>query len=171
VSRLVGFLMPCPVRVFRLHEQGTAVAWLQAPSDGPGVSHRLLPDQGVAVIEVAAPLRAQDFDAIASTVDPWIERHGTLRGIVIHARRFPGWESIDGFLRHVRFVRDHQRRVGRIALATDSRMAELVPHLARHFVRAEIHDFGYDDLDLAVRWAAGASAPVGGDASRGAHAR
>ena len=58
-------------------------------------------------------------------------------------------------LRHLRFVRDHHRKVRRVALAADSRLAELAPRLAEHFVHAEIKNFGYDDLDAAVVWAAG----------------
>jgi hypothetical protein len=57
----------------------------------------------------------------------------------------------------VRFVRDHQRRVRRVALASDSRLADLVPRLAEHFVQAEVRRFGYDALDAAVAWAGGAA--------------
>lgn len=159
-TRLMAFLVPCPVRVFEVRQRTAALHWLAGLPEGPGVSYRLLPDAGVVVVEVRHPLRAADFDALAGTVDAWLARHGRLVGIVVHAADFPGWENISGLLRHVRFVHDHHEKVGRIALAADSRLAGLAPHLANHFVRAEVRHFGYDELDRAVAWAAAAFRPV-----------
>ena len=58
-------------------------------------------------------------------------------------------------LRHLRFVRDHHRKVRRVALAVDGVLADLAPRLSEHFVQAEIKGFGYDELDRALAWAAG----------------
>jgi hypothetical protein len=153
-TRLAGFLMPCPVRVFGNSQREEAQAWLRSLPEGAAVTHRLLPDRGVLVVEVNQALRAQDFDALAATADQYIDAHGDLSGIVIHARSFPGWENLGGLIRHVRFVRDHHRRVRRAALASDSKVAGLAPKLAEHFVQAEVRRFGYDELDAAVAWAA-----------------
>ena len=153
--RLTRFLMPFPVRTFGVGERDEALRWLSSLPEGPGVVPRLLPEQGVVVVEVGEALRAQDFDALALTVDSWLETHADLAGVVVHAREFPGWENIAGLLRHVRFVRDHHRKVKRAALAADSRLADLAPHLANRFVQAEVRRFGYDELDEAVAWAAG----------------
>ncbi len=158
-TRLVGFVMPCPVKVFGNEQLGDAVEWLRALPEGAAVSHRLS-GSGVLVVEVRQPLRAQDFDALAATADGWIEVHGTLPGIVIHAREFPGWQNLGGLIRHVRFVRDHHRKVRRVALASDSRLADLAPRLAEHFAQAEIRRFGYDALEEAVAWAEGAGVEV-----------
>lgn len=152
---LVGFLMPFPIRVFANAERDDALAWLSSLPEGPGVSHRLLPESGVVVVEVTEPLRSPDFDALAATADAWLATHDVLHGVVVHARAFPGWENITGLLRHVRFVRDHHRRVRRVALAADTRLADLIPRLAEHFVRAELRHFGYGQLDDAIAWAAG----------------
>jgi hypothetical protein len=120
-TRLGGFMMPCPVQVFGNQERDKAVSWLRS-LPGASLTHRLLPDLGVIVVEVKAALRARDFDALALTADTWIVAHGSLRGLVIHAREFPGWGSLSAFLRHVRFVHDHHRKVGRIALAVDGKL-------------------------------------------------
>jgi hypothetical protein len=155
-TRLVGALMPCPVKTFNNREWQDALAWLS--SAGPEVAplaHRLLPESGVLVVEPDRPLRAEDFEALALTVDPWIESHGELRGVVVHAREFPGWENLGAFFGHLRFVRDHHRRVRRIALAAGGRLAELAPRLAEHFIAAEIRHFGYEELDRATVWASG----------------
>ncbi|MFI6577765.1 STAS/SEC14 domain-containing protein [Nocardiopsis sp. NPDC050513] len=155
-TTLARFLAPCPVRVFDVGDRAEALDWLSSLPQGPGVSHRLDPESHIIVVEVDAPLRSQDFDALAQTADAWLETHDRLTGLVVHAREFPGWENVTGLLRHVRFVRDHHRKVRRVALAADGRLADLMPHLGRHFVRAELRHFGYDDLDGAVAWVAGA---------------
>jgi hypothetical protein len=106
-----------------------------------------VPESGLIVVEVKHALSAQDFDALAFTADTWIESHGSLQGIVIHARAFPGWENLGGLVRHMQFVRDHHRHVKRIALAADAKIASLAPKIAEHFIQAEVKHFGYDELD------------------------
>lgn len=156
-THLASFFMPCPVRVFDLAGRADALAWLGSLPEGPGVSHRVLPS-GVVVVEVREPLRSADFEALAATADSWLADHPDLPGLVVHASHFPGWENATGLLRHARFIRDHHRRIGRVALAADSRVAGLAPTLASHFVSAEVRSFGYDELDDAVAWAAGGTA-------------
>ncbi len=153
-TRLASFLSPCPVRVFDSRQREEALQWLASLPEGPGISHHLLPQSQVLVIEVEHPLRATDFDALGLTADSWLATHEQLAGVVVHAREFPGWENLGSLLRHVRFVRDHHRKVRRVALAADSKLASLVPHLANHFIQAEVRRFGYDELEDAVAWAA-----------------
>ena len=152
---LVGFFVPFPLRVFGTDEYDHAVAWLSTLPEGPGVTHRLLPETGVLVVEIGEPLRAQDFGALTATADAWLATHDMLPGVVLHARSFPGWENVGGLLRHVRFVRDHHKKVRRVAVAVDGALADLAPPIADHFVSAEIRHFDHDDLDEAVVWAAG----------------
>ena len=151
-ARLFGALIPCQVKVFHNAERAQAVDWLASPLRST-VAHRLLPEAGVLVIEPSQPLGAEDFDAIAATVDPWLEREGRLGGIVVHARTFPGWQNVGGFLSHLRFVRDHHRKVGRIAVAADGVLADAGPGMADYFVEAEVKHFGYDHVEDAIRWA------------------
>jgi hypothetical protein len=94
---------------------------------------------------------------LAFTADSWIETHGSLAGLVIHAREFPGWENLGSFLRHVSFVRDHHRKIKRVALAADSKLASLAPMIAEHFVQAEVKSFRYDEYQRAITWASGAA--------------
>ncbi len=153
LARLVSVMMPCPVKVFGNAQFADAVAWLGSLPEGAAVTYRVLDQTGVIVVEVKEALRAQDFDALALTADAWIEAHGTLNGLVIHARRFPGWENLEGLLRHVRFVKDHHRKIKRIAVATDNALAPYAPRLADLVINAEVKTFKYDDLEQAIAWA------------------
>ena len=154
-TRIASFFMPCPVRVFSDQDLSKAIEWLGAIPREPGLAHRLLPEDGVLVVEVKHALSAQDFDALAMAVDPWIESHGELQGVVIHAHGFPGWENLVGLIRHIQFVRAHHTKVKRIALAVDGKLAALAPRIGEHFVRAEVRAFPSGQLDSAVAWAAG----------------
>lgn len=74
-------------------------------------------ESGAIVVEVSAALRPHEFHTLASPRTPGWRPHGDPRGIVIHAREFPGWENLGSFLGHIRFIRNHHRKVARIALA------------------------------------------------------
>jgi len=150
--QIMGGMMPCPVKVFPESERADAIAWLGAEAKS-GLAHRLIQDKGVLVVEPSGPLAAEDFDALGAVVDPWIESHGKLQGLVLHVQAIPGWENLGGLLRHLRFVRDHHRNVRRVALVADGKMAELAPKIAEHFVDAELRHFAYPEFDDAIAWA------------------
>lgn len=157
-TRSVAPLMPCPVRVFGNEAFQEAIDWLTSPYD-PSVTFRMLPERGVLVVEPHGRLQVQDFDALDAAADTWIESaEGSLKGIVVHARQFPGWENLGSLLRHVRFVRDHHRKIRRVALAVDGTVAHMTPALVDHFVQAELKQFSAADLEAAIVWA-GAQAP------------
>ena len=154
-ASLVSYLMPCPVRVFENRDLDKALEWL-GTLPGPAASKaRLIPQAGVIVFEVKEALQARNFDELALLADEYIQAHEKLQGLVIHAQEFPGWENLDSLMRHVRFVRDHHKKVRRIALSADFKLANVAPRLAEHFIEAEVRAFGYDELDAAVDWASG----------------
>jgi hypothetical protein len=154
-TRLAAFMMPCPVEVFSISDRSRAVEWLQTLADRATVVEHVIPDTGVLVVEVTKALRSQDFDAVALTADAWIEAHGRLNGLVIHAKRFPGWENLGAMMKHVRFVRNHHQKIARLALAVDSAMASIAPTIAELFIKAEVKVFRYDEREQAIRWAGG----------------
>jgi len=166
MTRFMAFLMPCPVRVFGNLDRDKASAWLAALPEGPAVSHRLIPESGVIVVDVREALRVQDFEALGATADAWIETHGSLQGLVIHAHEFPGWENLGSMLCHLRFVRDHHRDVRRIAFAADTRLANVALVLGEIFTSAEVKSFTYDDVDIAIAWASKPAAAARGAAAQ-----
>jgi hypothetical protein len=152
-ARLFGAMVPAPVRVFGNAERAAALEWLGAPAGGAAPRTRLIPGTGVVVFEPEHALSAEDFDALALVVDPWIEANGELRGLVLHARDFPGWENVGAFFRHLRFVRDHHKFIRRIAICVGGTFASVGPRIAEHFVAAELKHFRADQLDAAIAWA------------------
>jgi hypothetical protein len=118
------------------------------------VDFELMKDKGVLVVRPDGPLRSDDFRRIAQAVDPFILANGRLNGLMIEAPAFPGWESFEAFLDHLRFVRDHQRNIERIAVATDSALLGLAPRIAEHFAHPEFRVFGGGEIDRALAWLA-----------------
>lgn len=118
------------------------------------VDFELMKDKGVLVVRPDGPLRSDDFRRIAQAVDPFILANGMLNGLMIEAPAFPGWESFEAFLDHLRFVRDHQRNIERIAVATASPLLGLAPRIAEHFAHPEFRVFGDGETDGALAWLA-----------------
>jgi SpoIIAA-like len=108
--------------------------------------------QSILYVHPKSALAEADFVKLAEKVDPYIEASGGLRGLIIEAPAFPGWESFGALVAHVRFVRDHHRRIGKIALVTDSAIGNVAEHLASHFVAAQIKHFSAAEIGAAQQW-------------------
>ena len=80
---------------------------------------------GIAEIWPEDALTEEGFKAISDTVDPWIEEHGKLAGILIATEKFPGWSSFGALVSHIRFVRDHHRSLERILAEKEARIMSL----------------------------------------------
>ncbi|MCB9707305.1 MAG: STAS/SEC14 domain-containing protein [Myxococcales bacterium] len=148
-----GGLSPTPVKVFGNAEFEQAVEWLDAPEKRATLTHELLEDKGVLVVEPHGALKSEDFDVLSKAIDPWLQSHGALTGIVVRSKEFPGWQNLAGFVQHIRFVGNHHRKIDRVAFCSDGKLAQLAPRLAEHFVKAELKQFPYDANDDAIEWA------------------
>jgi len=108
--------------------------------------------EGILVIFPQGPLATEDFQALSAEVDSYLERTGSLRGLLIETESFPGWKGFPGLAAHLRFVRDHHRAVRRVALVSDGAVISYLPGLASHFVAAEMRHFPAAERDCARAW-------------------
>jgi len=113
---------------------------------------QLLADEGILVLTPQGPLEKADFERLALLVDPYIEQKGALKGVMIYAKSFPGWADFAALLTHLRFVKDHQQHVARVAAVSDSSVLTVLSAIAKHFVRAQVRHFEFDARDQAMRW-------------------
>ena len=153
VLQVVRFLMPYPVRVFPPDRRDEAIAWLAGLPGRPSITHRVLPEAGVVVVEVTEPLRVQDIDELATLVDGWLAEHPTLHGLVLHARTFPGWGNVGGLVQHLRFIIGHHRHLDRVALAVDGPAATVAATIAELVAHPRVRRFTFDQLPAAITWA------------------
>jgi hypothetical protein len=112
------------------------------------------PGEGVVVIEPSGPLQKQSFEQLTTAVDAYIEENGPVHGLLVVTKTFPGWEDFGALLGHLKFVKDHHRKIERVALVTDSKLVQILPKFASHFVAAEVKHFGYTDMQSAHAWVA-----------------
>ena len=66
--------------------------------------------------------------------------------------KFPVWANFDGMIEHMRFVRNHHRRIAKVAIVTDSKIADVAESLGKHFVKASIKHFSFKELESAKSW-------------------
>lgn len=112
----------------------------------------ILTDAGIVIVHPEQKLTAEDFQELTKKVDPIIEERGGLTGLMIDAETFPGWEDFTGFAEHVKFVKDHQKHILRVAIVVDGSIVSKLPAMANHFVEAEIRHFSRADRDSALAW-------------------
>lgn len=109
-------------------------------------------EHSILHVRPTSALKQDDFVELAKAVDPQIETAGGLAGLIIEAREFPGWQSFGAMVTHFRFVRDHQKDIKKIAVVTDSHLADIAEHLATHFVAGDIRHFQAGQTEAARQW-------------------
>ncbi len=118
------------------------------------IEYDLDTEHSILEVRPESALDKDDFVELAKAVDPQIEAHGDLAGLIISAPSFPGWDSFGSMVTHLRFVRDHHKHVKKIAVVTDSHLGDVAEHLASHFVSAEIRHFPAGETQQARQWIA-----------------
>lgn len=116
------------------------------------IKHTLDIENGILYVQVESSLEKADFERLAEVADPYIERSGGFRGLIIETRRFPGWESFGAMITHFRFVRDHHKTIQKVGLVTDSSIGDIAERLGSHFVAAKIKHFPEGDFEAAKEW-------------------
>lgn len=119
------------------------------------IGFELLRDKGILVVRPDEALRAGDFATIAAEVDPYIASQAGLKGLMVVAQSFPGWASFEGLVGHLRFVRDHHRKIKRVAVLTDNRFLKVAQAVAEHFAHPDFKLFEPKDEVAALRWLEG----------------
>src|SRR6476646_1755084 len=107
------------------------------------VGFELLTADAVLLLRPHGRLEAADFETVAREVDPYVEANGKLHGILLDAAAFPGWKDFAALIAHLRFVRDHHRKIEKVAVVSDSTVLSVAPKVAAHFVQAELRHFSH----------------------------
>ena len=116
------------------------------------LNHELRHDDEILVLNPEGPLEAADFTMLTGLVDAYLERNGKLRGVLIHAKSFPGWKDFGALLAHLKFVKAHHRRIEKVAVVADGAFANIVPQVTNHFVHAQVRHFDLVSEGAAWDW-------------------
>lgn len=112
----------------------------------------MLDPGGVLRARPSGALTAGDFANLTRFTDAYLATHADLGGVLIEAKTFPGWDRFAAFAAHLRFVHDHQQRVQRVAIVSDSPIARAVQMLATPFSSALIRHFAFGQSEGALHW-------------------
>ncbi len=111
--------------------------------------------EGIAILKPNGKLCKEDFISAAKIINPYIEKSGKLNGIVIQVKSFPGWDSFSALITHLKFIKEHHKKVSHVAFVTDSPIGKFAAHIGSHFVNAEIRSFSFGELEDAKYWILG----------------
>jgi len=116
------------------------------------ITYRILKEEGIVIIEPSGLITRSDLEPLTRDVDNYVRQKGMLRGMIIHTRSFPRWHDPGAFLKDMKFVFAHQRKIQRVASVTDSKLLMMVHNTARHVLFPEIRHFSYGDIEAAIKW-------------------
>lgn len=147
-----GFAMPGHVRVFKNSDLQDARDWVSEPPPTGDLAFEFNETQNVLILQPRGELDAADFKRISNEIDPHVAKQGALRGVMIVAEHFPGWDDFSAFGAHMRFVKDHQAHIKRLAIVTDDRLLSALPQIASHFLVPDVRQFDMNQHDEALAW-------------------
>lgn len=116
------------------------------------LDHRLLRDVGILVLRPDGPLEAADLAMLGGHVETYVEQYGPLHGVFIYARTFPGWKEFGALLAHLKCLGHRHRGIEKVAILAGSGFAAVMPHIASHFVSAQVMHFGRAEEYAAWEW-------------------
>lgn len=152
MTKALGFAIPGEVRVFEDDDLQRAREWVCEPLPVGDLEFELLEDSGILILHPHGKLEAGDFQRLGEAVDPYIAKAGGLKGLMIEASSFPGWDDFSALTSHVRFVKDHQAKIRRVAFVSDAKLFAAVPKIAAVFLSAEVRRFAASERDQALLW-------------------
>jgi len=151
--KLFGLFSPGELRHFASNDYAAAQAWV-CEQERARIGITLDAGVGVLVLEPAADqaLSEDDFEAVGKVIGDYLKDHARLRGILIHSRKFPGWQGVSALFAHLKFVNTVHDKIGKIALVTDSPIGTFADHVLDPLMLAKVRKFTYDERDQAMSW-------------------
>ena len=116
------------------------------------LNYEFMNNAGILLLHPDEPLEASDFTTLASQVYVYLQGHGKLHGVLIHAKSFPGWKNFSALLAHLKFLKEHLKKIEKVAVVADGAVADILPGIANHFVHAEVRHFDFTREHDALEW-------------------
>ena len=116
------------------------------------LDHELVHDLGIFILSPAGPLETADFKEFAQRVDPYIEKNGGLKGMMIYTEMFAGWKDMTSFGTHIWFIKNHHKSVEKVATVSDSKLLSKLQKVTSYFVKPKVRHFAFRDEDAALEW-------------------
>jgi len=102
----------------------------------------------VTIVDI---LKAEDFINLGEKADKLIKEHGKIR-LLINASGFNSWENTKAAEKHFSFVKDHNKKVERLAVVAGHTWQHWLAALARMFIQPKVRVFDKDQINEARAW-------------------
>lgn len=151
--KLFSVFSPGELRHFGSDDYDKARDWV-CESGRARIGIALDAETGILVLEPAADkaLSEDDFEAVGKAIDSYLKSHDRLHGIMIHSRRFPGWQGIGALFAHLQFVNRVHDKIDRLAVVTSSPLGSFADRVLDPLMLAKVRKFDYDERDQAMAW-------------------
>jgi hypothetical protein len=104
------------------------------------------------IVTADGPLEETDFARFGEQIETNSTSQNRPTRLMIRTESFPGWESFEAFVAHLKFVSEHHQKIERIAIVTDSGLLKVMPHIAGLLVHPNIKQFDQDEADETLAW-------------------
>lgn len=111
-----------------------------------------LDERNILIVTADGPLVEADFAKFAEQIETNSPSQNRPMRLMIRAETFPGWESFEAFVAHLKFISAHHQQIERIAIVTDSEFLKIMPHIAGLLVHPKIKQFGVGQTDEGLAW-------------------
>ncbi|MEO7430924.1 MAG: STAS/SEC14 domain-containing protein [Dokdonella sp.] len=151
--RLFGLFSPGELRHFNSTAYAAATEWV-CERDRASIGITLDAGTGILTLEPVTDkaLSEDDFEVVGKTIGDYLQTHERLRGILIHSRRFPGWQSIGALFAHLKFVNRLHEKIDKVALVTNSPVGTFADHVLGPLMLAKIRQFDDEERAQAMVW-------------------
>ena len=114
--------------------------------------HHFIEKAGLLVLRPDGELTEPEIAGLRSAVEAYLSDHKDIHGLLIDAQSFPGYDGISSFVSHVKFVAEFHKKIEKVALVSDAKVADLADFMARTFVHQNFRHFPYAERDAALEW-------------------
>jgi len=110
-------------------------------------------DETVLYIKVLGKIEKGDFENhVKKPADHILNEYGKIRGILIDASDFEGWEDFPALMEHIGFIKDMNHDVYRVAIIGDATWQKLLPSIANLFLEPVVKRFDPKHGQEAEEW-------------------
>ena len=109
-------------------------------------------NNSILYVKPKSALQVEDFAQLSAALDPYLNMQAHLKGLVVETLKFPGWKNFNAFIAHMKFIKNHVNKINKIALVTNSPVANVAEKLGGFFPSTQIKHFPFDKVTLAKQW-------------------
>jgi len=106
-----------------------------------------------ALIEarISGHLQADDFGEVAPQVDEFISSHEKV-SVLLDLIDFHGWENVTAARTHFKFIKDHHKRIERIAVVANKTWQHWIAAVVGTFISSKEKCFDEHQKEEARNW-------------------